>query len=150
ESPLLTDVKNYRERLDRIDEEIDAVVRLRDRNERIEAAFKVLPQGPSAARARVRHAIKSSSTYQDSAFGRAVRLFIDMRPHHVIDLRDVNADAQLARMMREAGWDDGNIAQWRGRFMEADLDGRKQIFDEALIATERKLMREYGLDRDEI
>lgn len=151
DSPVTTDIRNYRERLDRIDEEIGGILTDSQRTRRLESAFKSLPTGPSMGTgSTIRNAIKSSTTYQDSAFGRAVRLFTDMRPHHLVDIADSNADSMLARMMREGGWDDSGIAQWRGRFMATDLDGRRAVFDAALQATERKMMREYGLSKDEI
>lgn|GEM_PF-6652504 len=149
--PLYADWRNYSERLSRIGEEIDGVVTEQVRNERLAQAYGSLPAGPTFARGeQIRNVIKSSSFYQTSRVGKAVRLVSDMRPHHIVNAEDSAADAHLTRMMREAGYDDIAMAQARGQFMALDPVQRGAAFERWVDRSERRILADHGLDDDEI
>ena len=150
--PDLTDgfnILNSPDRLDDITKEIDAIVDLRTRDADLMRVHGALRQAPRlTVGGRVRTSIKNSTFYQSSPFAKPLRSFTDMRPHHLVHIDDPKADAQLARTLRQAGMDDEMIGRWRGRFMQANVDAdRTRIFNQALIAAQRHIMK--GLDLDD-
>lgn len=150
-SPLFDDYRNAKDRMARIGEEMDGVVSEQKRNQRLLTAAKSLPAGPMYSRGtEMRNAWKSSSLYQESVFGKAVRVISDMRPHNMVYAEDPNAPAQLSRMLREVGYDDTAIAQARGQFNVLDPQSRGTAFETWVERAERKILKEHGLDEDEI
>lgn len=151
-SPVLAaEHKNYSERLAEIAKEQKAVVDEQLRNKRLGIAYKTLPAGPTVTAAgALRNTIKSSSIYQDSFFGKAVRLVTDMRPHHIVDAGDSLADAQLSRMLREAGYTDDAIARARGQFMALDPQLRGNALSRWVERAEAQILKDTGLSQDDI
>jgi hypothetical protein len=94
--------------------------------------------------------VKASSFYQNSLVGKGVRLVTDMRPHHLVHTTDPSADAQLGRMLREAGYADEEIARARGQFMAVSPDGRGSVFERWVERAERRVLTEHGLDQGEV
>ena len=145
------DPKLVSERLARIGEEIDAVRTEQERVRRLTTAWKSLPAGPSYSRGQqLRSAFKATAFYQRSFFGKGVRWIADMRPHHIVNTHDPTADAHLARMMREAGYDDVAIAKARGQFNALEPDQRGPAFERWIERTEHRILKEHGLDDDEL
>ncbi len=145
------DVRNTPERLARIGEEINAVASQQVRDQRLMHAWRSLPAGPTYTRGQAaRNAFKASSFYQHSLLGKGVRLITDMRPHHLVNSHDASADAHLGRMLREAGYDDATIARARGQFMAAEAATRSGHFERWVTRAERKVLKDAGLDEDEL
>lgn len=152
DAPGMSDlVTNNRERLARIREEIDAVESEGARNEDLLNAQKSVPAGPTVTGGQqLRHVIRSSRLWQTSAFARPVRTIFDMRPHHIVGAADSQADAQLGRMMRQAGYGDDEIHAARGEFFSVPMEQRGLAFQNRVEQAERQVLKDAGLDADEM
>jgi len=142
------DLANHGARLERIGEEIDEVVAQRDRNMRMIAGYNTLDQVPHLRPTRA--AIHGSNLWQGSWAGNAVRVFTDMRPRHIVDIADSGADAQLARVLREAGVDDQTIYRTRGRFMALPSENRAGFFQGEIDQQVRRLAKTYGMSTEDV
>lgn len=153
-SPLTDDVFDNPERHLRLTEEMDVVVDEMTRNKRMQAAFAAMDTravqrglGPG-----LRNRMKSSTLYQRSPLGSAVRVFTDMRPHNLVAAGDdAMADGQLWRMMRESGvWDETDMATRRGEMLNLPMDQRADFFIRQEDDTIRAVLEDAGLAADDV
>lgn len=138
-------------RLRDIGKEIDAIRTQGQRNEFLLQASKSVPTPPAiTVGTRGRNAVKSSALWQDSFWSKPVRTVFDMRPHHIVNGHDTQADAQLGRFLNEAGYGAEEIARARGQFMEVHPDQRGTALSTWIGRAEQRVLSEAGLDADEI
>lgn len=143
--PPLDDVRNYKERLSRINEELDAVADELERGRRWRAFANTAREEPRLTRARkVGVAFRESTFYQQTPFGKVLQIFPNNKPYHVASMADSNAADQLARTLRQAKMPSSSIADWKGRLAAASIDARAQVWDDAMDAATTHMMQRIG------